>query len=70
MLIEKAKVPFLSALVAAMLLSESVAAQVTAPPASRPAAPAADTVKAGRFDSEYIVTLRFPHVENRAKLPA
>jgi two-component system sensor histidine kinase AlgZ len=27
-------------------------------------------VKAGRFDSEYIVTLRFPHVENRAKLPA
>jgi two-component system, LytTR family, sensor histidine kinase AlgZ len=27
-------------------------------------------VKAGRFDSEYIVTLRFPHVESRAKLPA
>jgi two-component system sensor histidine kinase AlgZ len=27
-------------------------------------------VKAGRFDAEYIVTLRFPHVENRAKLPA
>ncbi len=27
-------------------------------------------VKAGRFDDEYIVTLRFPHVENRAKLPA
>jgi two-component system, LytTR family, sensor histidine kinase AlgZ len=26
-------------------------------------------VKAGRFDDEYIVTLRFPHVENRAKLP-
>ncbi|MEP7244195.1 MAG: histidine kinase [Gammaproteobacteria bacterium] len=27
-------------------------------------------VKAGRFDSEYIVTLRFPHVEDRTKLPA
>ncbi|HEV7715262.1 MAG TPA: sensor histidine kinase [Steroidobacteraceae bacterium] len=27
-------------------------------------------VKAGRFDNEYIVTLRFPHVENRARLPA
>jgi two-component system sensor histidine kinase AlgZ len=27
-------------------------------------------VKAGRFDEEYIVTLRFPHVESRAKLPA
>ena len=27
-------------------------------------------VKAGRFDSEYIVTLRFPHVEDRRKLPA
>jgi len=27
-------------------------------------------VKAGRFDDEYIVTLRFPHLENRAKLPA
>lgn len=27
-------------------------------------------VKAGRFDDEYIVTLRFPHVESRAKLPA
>jgi two-component system sensor histidine kinase AlgZ len=27
-------------------------------------------VKAGRFDEEYIVTLRFPHVEDRAKLPA
>ncbi len=27
-------------------------------------------VKAGRFDDEYIVTLRFPHVENRAKLSA
>jgi len=27
-------------------------------------------VKAGRFDGEYIVTLRFPHVESRAKLPA
>ena len=27
-------------------------------------------VKAGRFDAEYIVTLRFPHVEDRAKLPA
>ncbi len=27
-------------------------------------------VKAGRFDEEYIVTLRFPHVENRAALPA
>jgi two-component system sensor histidine kinase AlgZ len=26
-------------------------------------------VKAGRFDAEYIVTLRFPHVEDRAKLP-
>jgi two-component system sensor histidine kinase AlgZ len=26
-------------------------------------------VKAGRFDEEYIVTLRFPHVENRALLP-
>jgi two-component system sensor histidine kinase AlgZ len=27
-------------------------------------------VKAGQFDAEYIVTLRFPHVESRAKLPA
>ena len=27
-------------------------------------------VKAGQFDEEYIVTLRFPHVENREKLPA
>lgn len=27
-------------------------------------------VKAGRFDDEYIVTLRFPHVENREKLQA
>ena len=27
-------------------------------------------VKAGRFDAEYIVTLRFPHVENRERLPA
>jgi two-component system sensor histidine kinase AlgZ len=27
-------------------------------------------VKAGRFDEEYIVTLRFPHVENREKLQA
>ena len=27
-------------------------------------------VKAGQFDEEYIVTLRFPHVEDRAKLPA
>jgi two-component system sensor histidine kinase AlgZ len=27
-------------------------------------------VKAGRFDAEYIVTLRFPHVEDRARLPA
>jgi two-component system, LytTR family, sensor histidine kinase AlgZ len=27
-------------------------------------------VKAGKFDEEYIVTLRFPHVEDRAKLPA
>jgi two-component system, LytTR family, sensor histidine kinase AlgZ len=27
-------------------------------------------VKAGRFDDEYIVTLRFPHVEERDKLPA
>ncbi len=27
-------------------------------------------VKAGRFDDEYIVTLRFPHVENRAKWSA
>ncbi len=27
-------------------------------------------VKAGRFDDEYIVTLRFPHVENRTLLPA
>lgn len=27
-------------------------------------------VKAGRFDSEYIVTMRFPHVERRTKLPA
>jgi two-component system, LytTR family, sensor histidine kinase AlgZ len=27
-------------------------------------------VKAGRFDAEYIVTLRFPHVESRAKMPA
>jgi two-component system sensor histidine kinase AlgZ len=25
-------------------------------------------VKAGRFDSEYIVTLRFPHVESLARL--
>jgi two-component system, LytTR family, sensor histidine kinase AlgZ len=27
-------------------------------------------VKAGRFDSEYIVTLRFPHVESPARLTA
>ena len=27
-------------------------------------------VKAGRFDNEYIVTLRFPHVEDREALPA
>jgi len=27
-------------------------------------------VKAGRFDSEYIVTLRFPHVESQARLTA
>jgi two-component system, LytTR family, sensor histidine kinase AlgZ len=27
-------------------------------------------VKAGRFDAEYIVTLRFPHVESREKLSA
>lgn len=27
-------------------------------------------VKAGRFDDEYIVTLRFPHVEDRERLPA
>jgi hypothetical protein len=27
-------------------------------------------VKAGRFDEEYIVTLRFPHVEKREKLQA
>jgi hypothetical protein len=27
-------------------------------------------VKAGRFDGEYIVTLRFPHVESRARLTA
>jgi two-component system sensor histidine kinase AlgZ len=27
-------------------------------------------VKAGKFDSEYIVTLRFPHVEKREQLPA
>jgi two-component system sensor histidine kinase AlgZ len=27
-------------------------------------------VKAGRFDEEYIVTLRFPHVERREALPA
>jgi two-component system, LytTR family, sensor histidine kinase AlgZ len=27
-------------------------------------------VKAGRFDQEYIVTLRFPHVEDRARLTA
>jgi two-component system, LytTR family, sensor histidine kinase AlgZ len=27
-------------------------------------------VKAGRFDAEYIVTLRFPHVEQREKLQA
>ena len=26
-------------------------------------------VKAGQFDEEYIVTLRFPHVEDRTKLP-
>lgn len=25
-------------------------------------------VKAGRFDNEYIVTLRFPHIENRSRL--
>jgi hypothetical protein len=25
-------------------------------------------VKSGRFDSEYIVTLRFPYVERREKL--
>jgi two-component system sensor histidine kinase AlgZ len=27
-------------------------------------------VKSGRFDSEYIVTLRFPHIESREKLAA
>jgi two-component system sensor histidine kinase AlgZ len=27
-------------------------------------------VKSGRFDAEYIVTLRFPHIENRHQLPA
>jgi two-component system sensor histidine kinase AlgZ len=27
-------------------------------------------VKAGRFDAEYIVTLRFPHIENRGRLGA
>jgi two-component system sensor histidine kinase AlgZ len=27
-------------------------------------------MKAGRFDHEYIVTLRFPHVESRTRLPA
>jgi two-component system, LytTR family, sensor histidine kinase AlgZ len=27
-------------------------------------------VKAGRFDDEYIVTLRFPHLERRERLPA
>jgi two-component system, LytTR family, sensor histidine kinase AlgZ len=27
-------------------------------------------VKAGRFDQEYVVTLRFPHVEDRARLTA
>jgi len=27
-------------------------------------------VKAGQFENEYIVTLRFPHVEEKAKLPA
>jgi two-component system, LytTR family, sensor histidine kinase AlgZ len=27
-------------------------------------------VKSGRFDSEYIVTMRFPHVENRERLTA
>jgi two-component system sensor histidine kinase AlgZ len=27
-------------------------------------------VKAGRFDEEYIVTLRFPHIESRARLTA
>ena len=27
-------------------------------------------VKAGKFDEEYIVTLRFPHVEDRERLPA
>jgi two-component system sensor histidine kinase AlgZ len=27
-------------------------------------------VKAGKFDEEYIVTLRFPHVEDPARLPA
>ncbi len=27
-------------------------------------------VKAGRFDQEYIVTLRFPHIESREKLAA
>ena len=27
-------------------------------------------VKAGRFDAEYIVTLRFPYVENRDQLLA
>jgi two-component system, LytTR family, sensor histidine kinase AlgZ len=26
-------------------------------------------VKAGRFENEYIVTLRFPHIENRERLP-
>lgn len=27
-------------------------------------------VKSGRFDSEYIVTLRFPHIESRERLAA
>jgi LytS/YehU family sensor histidine kinase len=27
-------------------------------------------VKSGRFDSEYIVTLRFPHIESRERLSA
>jgi two-component system sensor histidine kinase AlgZ len=27
-------------------------------------------VKSGRFDAEYIVTLRFPHIESRHELPA
>jgi hypothetical protein len=26
-------------------------------------------VKAGRFGDEYIVTLRFPHIESRDRLP-